>query len=421
MFTRVIDNAKRVSKLLTEHGENFISNNVSSCREILSFLDPSINKKRSKRTKPPGTGPDPDQSTQETSKEQVTRAVKRRRLMECSTPLDYRMSEAIDLGDDSPILISSIGDASDQSKGSVADGSLKPGSSPGNSREMDLTKITPTKKVETSSDFEIGATSLMNAAAKANIIFTAEAKESISDQLADVHLDGIDFSIWSDGSSFNNNSGAADEFVAVFGSLDYDIFVVEVPKTKKKTTQPSTPKPDVRKRLIFGGDAGDDILNVKATPEAPQIKRKLQATPQTPTGRMRKASFSVNVWEEGVQAMFDPSDSRDNWSVDCSNSPTVGPVQSIQGVSAIKELVKVKSKAPVRGCPTKPVARGKGKRSYIKRKKSGVGMSDMNQILIPELFTPSKNGGKSYEGGCAGGKNCPQAGGEKRKDVEPTD
>ena len=203
---------------------------MSSCREILSFLDPSINKKRSKRTKPPGTGPDPDQSTQETSKEQVTRAVKRRRLMECSTPLDYRRLEAIDLGDDSPILTSSIGDVSDQSKGSVADGSLKPGSSPtGNSREMDLTKITPTKKVETSSEFEIGATSLMNAAAKANIIFTAEAKESISDQLADVHLDGIDFSKWSDGSSFNNNSETADDFVTVFGPLDHDIFVVEVP------------------------------------------------------------------------------------------------------------------------------------------------------------------------------------------------
>ena len=42
-------------------------------------------------------------------------------------------------------------------------------------------------------------------------------------------------------------------------------------------------------------------------------------------------------------------------------------------------------------------------------------MSDKNQILIPELFTPGRNGGKSYEGGCAGGKKFPQAGGMRRE------
>ena len=86
--------------------------------------------------------------------------------------------------------------------------------------------------METSSDFEIGATSLMDRAAQANVVFTGGAKESIIDQLADVYLDGIDVCKWSDGSSFNNNIEEVDEFVAVFDSLDHYIFLVELPETK---------------------------------------------------------------------------------------------------------------------------------------------------------------------------------------------
>ena len=155
---------------------------------------------------------------------------KRVKIMDASTPLDHRMCREIFPEEDSPIGTEGTGKQDSWSPGHFTEGQSPIVTSPtGNSRELDRVYLTPSRREENSSDFEEGANSLMDAAGKNDIIYQVvdESKDvnSLSRMVELCNLDSIDFSKWSQGSSFGSSGYDSTSYL---NAISTDIFSVAI-------------------------------------------------------------------------------------------------------------------------------------------------------------------------------------------------
>ena len=262
--------------------------------------------------------------------------------MDFSTPCDHRTAPMVLDEEESPIL------ASVDTGNKIVSWELLPGdiesmnselappSKTGNSREMDVMALTPTKRVETSQDFENGANTYMDLAMRKNILHNSlpadlnimrprrgsESNDLMEDEFIQM-IEGLNlenWSMWSGNDSLGSpervkrlesfliewNSGndqiiidhnecaLTDSNGSIINNLagkDVKIDVLARENISPPTLEDVVVAKDecndagvndsgtVKKRLIFGKNAPLHILQQKGTPESVRVvKRKKNLT-----------------------------------------------------------------------------------------------------------------------------------------------
>ena len=138
---------------------------------------------------------------------------------------------------------------------------------------------------------------------------------SIPRLLEDLNIHSIDFTTWSQGTSFNrsNEAGIVSNCELESGQDDnHDLNKISIDVFQDFNDIVATADencvniktPCVRRKLLFGGNSSIEILRSRGSPQAIPSKRKIvpgePSPPGTPSAKEKKFSFGVDVAEDSA-------------------------------------------------------------------------------------------------------------------------